>query len=90
MPFSGGQTISGAFCLKFGDDDQGTYSDKKRAELREALSELQLIIIDEMSLISADMLYKLDKIRKSSLYRHVVSIDFNINWTSWTHKDPTI
>ena len=36
------------------------------------------------------MLYKLDKIRKSSLYRHVVSIDFNINWKSWFHKDPTI
>ena len=30
------------------------------AELRENLSELRLIIIDEMSLVSADMLYKID------------------------------
>lgn len=59
--FSGGQTVSAAFCLKFGNDSQGSYSDKKRAELREALSELKLIIIDEISLISSDLLYKLDK-----------------------------
>ena len=30
------------------------------AELRENLSELRLIIIDEMSLVSADMVYKID------------------------------
>ena len=35
-------------------------SEKKLAELRENLSELQLIIIDEKSLVSSDMLYKID------------------------------
>ena len=57
--FTGGQTICGAFSFKFGDTDE-LITDKKRAELRESLSELKIIIIDEMSLISADMLYKLD------------------------------
>ena len=60
MIFTGGQTVMGAFCFKFGDDAQGGYTDKKRAELRESLSELKLIVIDEVSLISSDMLYKLD------------------------------
>ena len=59
--YLGCQTVSAAFCLRFGDDFQGSYSDKKRAELREALSELKLIFIDEILLISADMLYKLGK-----------------------------
>ena len=34
-------------------------SDKKLNDARELLSELQLIIIDEMSMISADLFYKL-------------------------------
>ena len=55
-----GQTISGAFAFRFGDEAQAQYGDKKLAELRESLSELRLIVIDEMSLVSSDMFYKLD------------------------------
>ena len=33
---------------------------RKRAELREQLSDLKLLIIDEMSMVNADMLYKID------------------------------
>ena len=55
----GGITIHGAFDFNFGHEITSS-SDKKLAELRENLSELRLIIIDEMSLVSADMLYKTD------------------------------
>ena len=34
-------------------------TDDKKAELRENLSELKLVITDEMSLVGADMLYKI-------------------------------
>ena len=57
--FLGGITIHGAFDFRFGNEITFS-SDKKLAELRENLSELQLIIIDEMSLVSSDMLYKID------------------------------
>ena len=68
MIFSGGQTVSGAFSFRFGDDAQSEYGSKKLAELRENLSELKLIIIDEMSLISSDMFYKLDMKLKEIFY----------------------
>ena len=61
--FSGGQTLHGAFGFGYGDEQQTDNTkcgDKKRNELRENLSELKLLIIDEVSLVSADMLYKLD------------------------------
>ena len=61
--FSGGQTVHGAFGFSYGDEQQTDNTkcgDKKRDELRENLSELKLLIIDEVSLISSDMLYKLD------------------------------
>ena len=57
--FLGGHTIFGAFDFKYGPEITKS-GDKKRAELRENLSELSLIIIDEMSLVSSDMLYKID------------------------------
>ena len=57
--FLGGTTIFGAFDFKFGVEITSS-GDKKLAELRENLSELRLIIIDEMSLVSSDMLYKID------------------------------
>ena len=57
--FLGGITIHGAFDFRFGNEITSS-SDKKLAELRENLSELQLIIIDEMSLVSSDMLCRLD------------------------------
>ena len=61
MYFPDGQTLCAAFGFKFGNESQGSYSPQKLAELRESLSDLKLIIIDEESLISADMFYKLDK-----------------------------
>ena len=57
--FLGGTTIHGAFDFKFGIEVT-TSGDKKLAQLRENLSEVKLIIIDEMSLVSADQLYKID------------------------------
>ena len=57
--FLGGITIHGAFDFKFGSEITSS-GDKKLSELRENLSELRLIIIDEMSLVSADILYKID------------------------------
>ena len=57
--FLGGTTIHGAFDFKFGIE-VSTSGDKKLAQLRENLSEVKLIIIDEMSLVSADQLYKID------------------------------
>ena len=57
--FLGGTTICGAFDFKFGLKITAS-GDKKLAELRENLSELRLIIIDKMSLVSSDMLYKID------------------------------
>ena len=65
--FLGGQTICGAFAFRYGDD-ASTYSPKKLNELRENLSELKLIIIDEVSLISSDMLYKLNAKLKEIFY----------------------
>ena len=53
-------TLHGAFGnFKFGNAHV-PLSDQKRAELRILLSNLKLIIIDEMSLVDAEMLYKLD------------------------------
>ena len=53
-------TLHGAFGnFKFGIKHL-PLSDQKRAELRVHLSNLKLIIVDEMSLVDADMLYKLD------------------------------
>ena len=43
-----GQKVGNSICY---------LSDKKRAELRESLSELKLVIIDEISMVGADMLY---------------------------------
>ena len=40
--FLGGQTVSGAFSFKFGDEAQSQYGAKKLAELRENISELKL------------------------------------------------
>ena len=55
--FSGGTTLHSAFKLgKFGTEYR-SLSDKPLAELRENLVHLKLIIIDEISLVSADMLY---------------------------------
>ena len=53
-------TLHGAFGnFKFGNEHL-PLNDEKRANLRESLSELKLIIVDEMSLVDADMMYKID------------------------------
>ena len=56
----GGQTIHGALGLRYGDGQLEDTGSKKLAEMREKLSELKLIIIDEMSLISSDFFYRID------------------------------
>jgi len=48
-----------ALSIRVGIEPIGA-GDKAKAELRENLSELKLIIIDEMSLVHADLFYKID------------------------------
>ena len=55
-----GQTIHTAFNFQFGTaNEHNTLSDKKKAEMRELLSELRLIIIDEVSMLGSDMLFRI-------------------------------
>ena len=56
--FLGGITLHSAFDFKFGNEHV-PLNDKKLAEFRNNLSDLKLIIIDEMSLLNADMLYRI-------------------------------
>ena len=58
--FSGGITLTSAFDLNFGNKHV-PLSDKKLAEFRNNLAELKLIIIDEISLVKADMLYQIHR-----------------------------
>ena len=51
-------TIHSAFGFKFGNEHQ-SLSDQKKKELRTNLSCLKLLIIDEMSLLGSDMLYRI-------------------------------
>ena len=57
--FLGGITIHGAFDFRFGNEITFS-SEKKLTELRKNLSELQVIIIDNISLVSSNMLCKID------------------------------
>ena len=59
MFISGGQTLHYAFDFKFGTD-HNALSNKKRDEYRDAFKDLEIIIIDELSMVSADMLYRLE------------------------------
>ena len=54
----GGQTIHSALDLKFGDYGYDGLSDQKLAQLRFLLSELKMIIIDEVSLLGTDLFYR--------------------------------
>ena len=56
--FSDGMTYHSALDLKFGISHV-PLSDHKLAQFRDNLSELDLIILDEVSLIGADMLYRI-------------------------------
>ena len=54
----GGTTIHSAFGFKIGNEV--TYlNDKRLAEMRYQFEYLKFIIIDEISLVSADMLYRI-------------------------------
>ena len=54
-----GQTLHSAFGFNFGNKHY-SLSDKKRDEMRSLLTNLRVLIIDEMSMIKSDMLYQLD------------------------------
>ena len=56
----GGQTISGAFNIGFGNKFT-SLADKTRDLKRTLLSNLCLLIIDEYSMLKADLLYQLDR-----------------------------
>jgi ATP-dependent DNA helicase PIF1 len=56
----GGVTIHSAFDFKFGNEHI-PLSDKKIDEFRNAFENLHLIIVDEMSMLSSDMLYKIHR-----------------------------
>ena len=62
-----GNTLHSLFGFKFGADFR-SMSDKQRAEKRCQLRNLKCIIIDEMSLVSADLFYNLDlKLREITM-----------------------
>ena len=55
----GGQTLTSTFSFQFGNR-HFALSDKKRDKTKVALKNLMMVIIDEISLVKADMLYQLD------------------------------
>ena len=55
---SDGCTLHGAFDFKFENEHRGL-TDQKFAKLHDAYEYLQVLIIDEVSLIGADMLYQI-------------------------------
>ena len=52
-------TLHQAFGFEYGAKQHSTWSEKKLARFRHNLANLKLIIIDEMSLMDSDKLYKL-------------------------------
>ena len=56
----GGVTYHSAFSLKIGNSEC-IMSDKTKAELRHNLAGLKLLVIDEISLVGASMLYRIHK-----------------------------
>ena len=57
---TGGSTIQSVFPFKFGLND-GPTSSRKMEELRHILGKVELIIIDEFSMVGSDMLYRLHR-----------------------------
>ena len=57
--FADGTTIHKAFDMKFGFNHP--ISDQKMAMFRDVLSELKIVVIDEMSMVGADLLYGVNK-----------------------------
>ena len=54
-----GQTLHASFGFSF-DNKHYSLSDKSRDQKRAALKNLKMVIIDEVSMVKADMLYQLD------------------------------
>ena len=52
-------TLHQAFGFEYGAQTHAPWSEKKLAKFRHSLSNLKVIIIDEMSLMDSDKLYKL-------------------------------
>ena len=59
LTISDGMTLHQAFGFEYGAKKHSPWSDKKLAKFRHSLSNLKVIIIDEMSLMDSDKLYKL-------------------------------
>ena len=76
---TGGITLHSAFKLgKFGGEYK-SLTDKPRDELREHLAHLKLIIIDEISLVSADMLYTIHMRLKEIFNTPMTALFANLN-----------
>ena len=58
-----GQTLTSTFSMQFGNLYTGL-GDRNREMKRQALAHLEILIIDEISMVKADMLYQLDMILK--------------------------
>ena len=54
----GGQTIHSVFGFKFGNAVD-YLTDKKKAEIRNNFSHLKLLVIDEISMVGAELLYRI-------------------------------
>ena len=54
-------TLHSAFDLNFNPRVHESLSDKKLAQFRTNLADLKLIIIDEMSMVDSDKLYKIHR-----------------------------
>ena len=55
----GGNTLTSTFKLQYGNE-HFSLSDKERDKTRIAMTNLKLLVIDEISLVKSDMLYQLD------------------------------
>ena len=60
LKITDGMTLHQAFGFEYGATKHSPWSEKKLAKFRHRLSNLKLIIIDEMSLMDSDKLYKLE------------------------------
>ena len=78
--FSGGGTLHGAFKLGKWGTTYKALTDNPRDELRENLADLRLVIVDELSLVSADMLYTIHMRLQEICSTHITTpfADLNI------------
>ena len=64
----GGVTLHRTFGIQFGSSECPPLGEKKRAEVRKHLANLKLIIIDEISMVSAQILYNINR-RLSEIFQ---------------------